>query len=200
MTRQLAWLAPVLFAFAAACELKTVSETLPTEPTSVGTAPQPIAQPQAPNPTPTPTPGPDPAPAPAPTPKPTPEPTPPPPSGSCNLAPRDTNLARCTRLSSGEFVDNVEAALDRLTSQQPNLFNFNDTACHNCWKIRNQGSYINAMLKQMDRQGICSNWDGEELQLKTNNQWSEQYDIMTFNGYVRRGPGSYRVTCTPPGF
>lgn len=197
--RRLVWLCCAVFV--AACELKTITEDLPTGPRS-SPAPSPVSPP-TPTPTPappTPTPTPSPTPEPTPTPTPAPTPTPTPSSSGCSLPPRDTNLARCQRLSRGQFLDHVEAALDRIAVEQPGIFRFNDRTCHNCWKVRDVGAYINAMLQETRRMGLCSAYDGEELQLKNNNDWSEQYDILTAEEYVRRGPGSYRVTCSPPGF
>jgi hypothetical protein len=190
--RRLLWFAPLVLLIG--CELKTVTETVPSEPTSVGTLP--------PTPAPTPTPVPTPTPqAPEPNPNPNPEPSSPPsqPSGSCKL-PARSNDNPCPRLTGGEFVDNIERALENLTAKQPELFDFNDITCGNCWRIRNHGKYVNAMLNQMANQGVCSHWNGEEMQLKVTNDWSENYDIMTFDGYVRRGSGSYRATCQPAAF
>ncbi len=43
-------------------------------------------------------------------------------------------------------------------------------------------------------------YDGEEVALKTSQGSNEQYDILTASGYVRRGAGAYRSTCTPAWF
>ena len=39
-----------------------------------------------------------------------------------------------------------------------------------------------------------------ELQVKNSNDFNDQYDIMISQGYVRRGAGSYRSTCSPAAF
>jgi hypothetical protein len=43
-------------------------------------------------------------------------------------------------------------------------------------------------------------WDGEELAVKKTNDFSDQYDILTFENFIRRDHGSYRATCTPAWF
>ena len=48
--------------------------------------------------------------------------------------------------------------------------------------------------------GYCAFYDGEELAIKNTNDFSEQYDISTSQGYVRQGDGSYRATCWPAWF
>ena len=55
-------------------------------------------------------------------------------------------------------------------------------------------------MKILLAKGVCARWDGEELNVKTNNVSSENYDILTAKGYMRRGDGSYRVTCYPAYF
>jgi hypothetical protein len=39
--------------------------------------------------------------------------------------------------------------------------------------------------------------DGEEMTVKENNNYSEQYDILLASGHMRRGTGSYRGVCRP---
>ena len=43
-------------------------------------------------------------------------------------------------------------------------------------------------------------YDGEELAVKTENGFNEQFDIFAGDGFVRRGEGSYRSTCYPSTF
>lgn len=199
---------PLLYlaiALLSACQLKSVVEDIPTGPRpaptpSVGATPlPPVPQPRLPDPAPTPTPSPSETPSPDPTPTPAPTPTPPP-SSSCGLPPSDGRNARCSRLDTGQFIDNVEAAIDRVAQERPGIFNFNDRTCGNCWKVRDEEAFANAMVDVTRRQGLCSNYDGEELQLKNTNDFSEQYDILIAEGYVRRQPGNYRVTCRPAAF
>ena len=48
--------------------------------------------------------------------------------------------------------------------------------------------------------GYCAAHDGEEIGVKNDNRFNEQYQIMTSFGYSRWGRASYRATCLPPWF
>jgi hypothetical protein len=50
------------------------------------------------------------------------------------------------------------------------------------------------------RQGLCAHNDGEELAVKANNGFNDQYDVLTSDMYIRRQGGSYRSTCYPAWF
>ena len=53
----------------------------------------------------------------------------------------------------------------------------------------------------MTARGYCAIHDGEELAIKKgSNTFSEQYDVDIAEKYVRRGPGTYRVSCYPAAF
>ena len=43
-------------------------------------------------------------------------------------------------------------------------------------------------------------FDGEEIQLKRTNEFTEHYKIDYSNAYVRTGPGTLRGTCYPAAF
>jgi len=191
---------------------QTITEELgetPTEPEAVATtAPLtiPVILPASnPTPTPVPTPTPTPAtgnpfPAPAPEPTPTPEPAPAPPTGGggCGL-PSQSPQYSCQR-SGGAFLGDVTTAIKRVIKKRPNLFNLNDYTCDICFKIKNHDAYVEAVASEMRAMGYCAFYDGEELAVKSSNDFSEQYDISTSQGYVRQGDGSYRATCWPAWF
>jgi hypothetical protein len=48
--------------------------------------------------------------------------------------------------------------------------------------------------------GRCAIFDGEEVAVKNTNDFSDQYDIITFNNFVRWGDGAYAATCRPARF
>jgi len=187
---------------------QTITEELgetPTEPEAVATtAPLtiPVILPASnPAPTPVPTPTPtsgNPLPAPAPEPTPTPEPAPPAGGGGCGL-PSQSPQYSCQR-SGGAFLGDVTTALKRVIKKRPGLFNKNDYTCDICFKIKNHDAYVDAVASEMEAMGYCAFYDGEELAVKNSNDFSEQYDISTSQGYVRQGEGSYRATCWPAWF
>jgi len=121
-------------------------------------------------------------------------------SPGCSL-PASVSLA-CTD-EEGEFSQVVEDALDQLLKEQPGIFDTSDVqrgAPSNWYRVRDEGAYTQGMVKIVNSKGLCSRWDGEELNIKKNNTSSENYDILTAQGYVRRGTGAYQVDCHPAYF
>ena len=141
--------------------------------------------------------------APAPTPSPdaeeTPEPPPedpPPPAGSCTLPPSNPANPTCT--SEGPLLlAEVEAALDAVTERFPGLFDFDDKTCENCYFVKDPTRYVDEVIRQLNRQGLCTDGVREELGVKSSNDFSEQYDIILASEHMRRGPGTYRGVCRP---
>jgi hypothetical protein len=94
----------------------------------------------------------------------------------------------------------VDTALTGVTQSRPDLFDFDDKKCDNCYLVKNVNAYVAEVQKRLSGQGVCSLWDGEELAVKKTNDFSEQYDILLSSGHMRRGPGSYRGICRPAWF
>jgi hypothetical protein len=57
--------------------------------------------------------------------------------------------------------------------------------------------YLNGVIKQLNKQGVCALYDGEEMAVKSSNNFSEQWDILLASGHIRRGAGAYRGVCRP---
>jgi hypothetical protein len=170
-----------------------IERQLPTQPSgSPGPTLPPIAIPVIlPKPAPTPTP--------AATPAPTPTPAPPPNGGSCSLPPSNPENPTCTD-GGARLYGSVDAALTRVTLSRPDLFDFNDRKCDNCYLVKDVDGYVAEVQKYLSAEGICTFWDGEELAAKETNDYSEQYDILLASGHMRRGVGSYRGVCRPSWF
>jgi len=113
----------------------------------------------------------------------------------------ETPLATsCLRLSSGSttyrcdargasFQHELEEAIDLLKSQRPQIFD-GDT-------VLNVGAFVVGIIRNLDAMGVCSTYDGEELVVRTEGDFSDQYDILTSNNLVRR---YYAGTCSPAVF
>jgi hypothetical protein len=86
----------------------------------------------------------------------------------------------------------VDDAIRTLQRDRPEIFNGN--------YIQSLGSYYVGLIKILDQQGICAGYDGEELQVKTDNTFNDQYKVDTSTGLVKFGPVSYRATCYPATF
>jgi hypothetical protein len=140
-------------------------------------------------------PAPTPAPAATPAPASTPTPAPPPASGSCRLPASNPKSPVCTD-GSPQLAEEVDAALDTVTERFPELFDFNNTKCGNCYYVKDPHRYITEVIKQLERQGLCTDGIYEELGIKSSNEFSEQYDIILSSDHMRRD-GSYRGVCRP---
>ena len=142
------------------------------------------SSPSTPNPVPSPSiiPGPTPTPPAA---------VDPPLSKSCEKIGWGKEALKCP-MEIPSFQNDVDEAIRTLQRERPDIFNGN--------YIDKAGAYYVGLIKILDRQGICAGYDGEELAVKTDNTYNEQYDIQTASGLVRFGPVSYRSTCYPASF
>jgi hypothetical protein len=172
---------------------QAIQDVIPTQPTP---SPKPTL---SPIPIPIVLPKPSPTPTPRPTPAPSPTPTPPPTGGDCTLPPSNPSNPKCTDESS-QLYGMVDSALTRVTQSRPELFDFGDKKCENCYWVRNVNGYVAEVQKALAAQGACSHWDGEEVAVKNTNSFSEQFDILLASGHMRRGIGSYRGVCRPAWF
>lgn len=178
---------------------QALEDALPTKQTEATPSPSPAAPLSIPvvlpQPTPTPVLG-GPGPTPTPNPAPTPTPAPTPGASSCSLPASNPGNPVCTDDSPRLFAA-VDAALTAVTQKRPELFNFNNKVCDNCYYVKDVDGYIAEVGKQLAKQGICMLGDAEEIGVKNANDFSEQYDILIASQHMRRGLGSYRGVCQP---
>jgi hypothetical protein len=140
-----------------------------------------------------------------------PQPTPTPPTGggspstSCPLGKGDES-AICDRATT-KLLPELEAAMDRLIQQKPELFDLNDEYAEGtrAYKVVDHQGYINGLVAQLQAAGLCAEFDvddpGQETILaKSDNDHSESFDVLLSTGHMRRGGGMYRETCTPASF
>jgi hypothetical protein len=177
----------------AGCDI--INKALPTTPSSPAPTVAPIAIPVI-LPTPKPTPAPTPTPS---TPAPTPTPDPGTPAGTCSLPASNPANPVCTD-ESAQFGQQMNTALTAVTTLHPEWFDFNDKKCDDCYYVKNVDGYLNGVIQQLNNQGVCAHYDGEEMAVKDSNNFSEQWDILLASGHMRRGPGSYRGVCRPAVF
>jgi hypothetical protein len=123
---------------------------------------------------------------------------PPPAPAGCSLAP--STWAACG-WADPQFLADVEAAIDQVLREKPELFDFSQTAPGSDWPlVRDLGAYHLAVTGALSAKGYCGLFDGEEIQLKRSNEFSEHYDVNLQDRYVRRGPGTFRGSCYPAAF
>jgi hypothetical protein len=118
----------------------------------------------------------------------------------CSLPP--SREVACSREAAGQFYHQVEAAIDQVLENRPELFDFNDTATRTDWpRLLNLEAYQQAVVDALVEQGLCAKDDRlEEIAVKIENARSEQYDVQLADNYVRRGGGIYRSSCYPAAF
>lgn len=127
-----------------------------------------------------------------------------PPAGNtpgCNLA-ASLSVA-CSREGASTFGQVVADAQAQVVRDQPQAFDTTDVqpgAPGDWYRVKDDAAYVQGVVRIVLARGVCARWDGEELNVKTSNVNSENYDILTAQGYMRRGDGAYRVTCYPAYF
>jgi hypothetical protein len=84
--------------------------------------------------------------------------------------------------------------------EHPEHFDLDNQLGGGGYLVKSVGGYVVGVVRNMELAGYCADWDGEELQVKDSNSSSDQYDILTANGFIRRGESSYRATCFPAAF
>ena len=134
-----------------------------------------------------------------PTPAPAPSPSPVATTFTCPLPALPDLHNTCPKLTPQlwEFVEN---AIQATIQQHPELFDFNDDLGGGAFKVLDHDRYVNTVVDNIHKQGVCSRAEVEEIQVKTTNDFNEQYNIWVSAGYVRHGPHSYITTCFPAQF
>ena len=149
-----------------------------------------------------PTPSPTPTPAPAPTPTPVPAPTPVNARVACGVgAGSGDGLEHSCPRSGANFLGQVNDAIDRVVRKNPQIFDLNNQRGDGGYYVKQVNQYYNQVVQELGNAGLCAVVDGgNEIAVKINNKWNDQYHIMISSGHVRRGEASYRATCTPAWF
>ena len=139
---------------------------------------------------------PEPVAAPTPAPAPTPEPTPA--ITGCGAGPGTFN-ENCVRTSPA-FLEEVDAASDRVVARRPELFNLDNQRGHRGYLVLNDEEYHREVIVELRRAGYCAVKDHNEIGVKIDNSMNDQFHIMLSSFHVRRGSASYRTTCRPAWF
>jgi hypothetical protein len=117
---------------------------------------------------------------------------------ACPLGKGDVD-AECSSRVNIHLAD-VEAAIDTLVKDRPELFNLTDEASPGSYRVLDNEEYFSGVIANLQAKGFCAAKLGEQLQVKASNDLSEEYDILLSSGHIRRGVGSYLKTCTPAAF
>src|SRR4030042_5160283 len=96
----------------------------------------------------------------------------------------------------------MEAAIDRLVRERPGLFNTQEEAGENPgqYRVLAVDEYLDGLIANLRAAGLCAErtLDRERIVVKSSNAFSEEWDVLTSSGFVRRGSYSYRPPCAPP--
>jgi hypothetical protein len=150
---------------------------------------------------------------PTPTVSPQPTPTPPASGGSvtatCAIG-KGSESAVCSAAEkrlAGSLVPQVEAAMDLLVQQKPQIFNLTDAFPEgsNAYMILDRDAYMNGLVANLQAEGLCAERDIDDpeqqtIDLKNTNDYSESMDVILSTGHMRRGSGMYVQTCVPSNF
>jgi hypothetical protein len=117
----------------------------------------------------------------------------------CSLPPSSQIL--CGKDPQSKYVDLVDTAIANALVQYPEYFDPKDTPPASDYaKILNWDGYLSAVTKELQGKGLCTYYDGEELQVKGANDHSEHFDIVMSSMHIRRGNGMYESSCYPAAF
>jgi hypothetical protein len=148
-----------------------------------------------------------PAAVPTPVPTPTPAPTPPPQALSviqpCPLPASNPGLSADCTAPKSVLNSTVNAAIDRVLTERPDLFNLNDV--DGGPRILDLDKYMTAVVAAINLDGMCGKIDPEgEISIKQTNSFSEHFIIASRAGWnppqgnwVRR---KYVGACKPAMF
>jgi hypothetical protein len=132
-------------------------------------------------------------PSPSPSPSPTPVPI------GCGAPPGQFN-ENCSR-TEPTFYGEVDRAVEDLLESTPEMFDFGRArGCGRCFLVRDPDRFTEELVARLEEMGLCAFYDGEELGVKLTNDFNDQFDVLTFEFFLRRENGSYRSTCRPAWF
>jgi hypothetical protein len=108
----------------------------------------------------------------------------------------------------GERLLNVyEEALDYLIEKKPQIFDLQDEYAPGtkAYRVKDKDAYMNGIVAYVRARGQCAERDpddGEQetVRIKSENDFSEDYDTLIASGHMRRGNGAYRDSCKPSNF
>src|SRR6266496_1926988 len=105
--------------------------------------------------------------------------------------------------STADLLPQVDAAINKLIAEKPQLFNLHDPPAAGAYQIYDIDGFYAGVIANLTTAGLCGQVSmpfRESIWVKENNSYSENYDIVTAQSVIRRGPKSYLVTCSPAHF
>jgi len=124
---------------------------------------------------------------------------------SCPLG-KGSSVNVCQRNRSSRLLADLERAISQVVQQNPPFLNLKDEAVPNTgqYRVLDAKAYVNAVVAAIVANGDCAEPDydhpNEVIHVKDTNDFSEQFDLILSSGYMRRGIGAYRQSCSPADF
>jgi len=115
-------------------------------------------------------------------------------------------MTSCTPGGLGLLLPQVDAAIELVAQQKPAVLDVNNQATPNSgqYKVLDVKAFMDAIVADLRAASLCAQADYdfplERINVKSSSDVSEDYDLVLSTGYLRRGPKSYRQSCTPAAF
>jgi hypothetical protein len=143
---------------------------------------------------------------PSPSTNPLPAPNPTPPSGvSCPLG-KGSSGVECSRRTPTELMSSIDTAIDLVVQKPAGILDVSQENPRGSgqYRILDQKAFIEALLANLRAAGLCAEPDYdfplETIHIKNSNAFSEEFEVVYWGEWVRRGPTSYRENCKPAAF
>ena len=139
---------------------------------------------------------------PAPTPVATPVADAEPVASSCTLGAGQAT-ASCSK-GAPQLGEAIEAAIDKLIREKPAIFDLNEESAAGSrqYRVLDKQAYLDGVVANLQTANLCAerSLDREGVVAKSSNAFSEEWDILTSKGFIRRGGYSYLQSCQPASF
>jgi hypothetical protein len=123
-------------------------------------------------------------------------------AGSCPLGMGDP-AAECSK-ASPLLTAALETAIDELVREKPALFNKSDEqgAGSGQYRVLDAEAYLDGLVANLRAAGLCADrsLDRERVVAKSSNAFSEEWDVLSSQGFIRRSSYAYQQSCQPASF
>lgn len=104
------------------------------------------------------------------------------------------------------LLSDVETAIELIPQRQPGILDLADENPRGSrqYRILDGKRFIDAVLENLRAAGLCAEADYdfplEAISVKSSNDFSEDFVLVVWGSWVKRGPSSYRRSCSPAAF
>ena len=129
----------------------------------------------------------------------------PPAAASCPFG-KGSAQTECSRRTPTELLSAIDTAIDLVVQRPTGILDLTDENPRGSgqYRIVSQKAFIDAVLANLRAAGLCAQADYdfplEGMSVKGSNEFSEDFVVVQWGEWVRRGPTSYRHNCKPAAF